>query len=306
VGLGRTFTIDNCYARGSLRDAVSGNSDLRCLAGGFIGDGWDEAIVNCWCAMSPFAAGGVYPVFGFGETSSPNHLRKGCYWDRDSSRIVLDNGGEGVMGKTTAQMKTHLTFDGWDFAGESVNGTADVWRMCTSGNDYPHLTWEHVQRGDFACPDGVGIDDLTRLAQDWLTHYPAPLMGADATGDEAVNFLDLAILAGNRVCRDEVDFGYVARLLDRWLAHDCVLGNNFCGNADIDHSGDVDFKDYATVVGNKVRLGDLRFGNVTWLADRWLKQGCNVTNNFCDSADIDRSGEVDFQDYAFLAGNWAK
>jgi len=32
------------------------------------------------------------------------------------------------------------------------------------GMDYPHLTWEYVRNGDFACPDGHGTDDLARLA----------------------------------------------------------------------------------------------------------------------------------------------
>ena len=87
-------------------------------------------------------------------------------------------------------MKTQSTFTeaGWDFLGETINGPNDIWRMCLDGVDYPRLTWEYVQGGDFACPDGVN-------GGDWLSTYSQALYGADANGDKEVTFADFAILA---------------------------------------------------------------------------------------------------------------
>jgi hypothetical protein len=47
------------------------------------------------------------------------------------------------VGKTTAEMKTASTFldAGWDFFGETANGTQDIWWI-DEGKDYPRLWWE--------------------------------------------------------------------------------------------------------------------------------------------------------------------
>jgi hypothetical protein len=47
-----------------------------------------------------------------------------------------------MVGKTTAEMQTQATFTaaGWDFLGESANGSLETWRMCTDGVDYARLT----------------------------------------------------------------------------------------------------------------------------------------------------------------------
>ena len=47
------------------------------------------------------------------------------------------------MGKTTAEMQTASTFldAGWDFVGETKNGTEDLWWI-DEGKDYPRLWWE--------------------------------------------------------------------------------------------------------------------------------------------------------------------
>jgi len=33
---------------------------------------------------------------------------------------------------------------GWDFVGESENGTDDIWMIC-EGKYYPRLQWEQIQ-----------------------------------------------------------------------------------------------------------------------------------------------------------------
>jgi len=64
----------------------------------------------------------------------------GCFWDTQSSGQTTSAGG---TGKTTAEMQTAKTFldAGWDFVGETANGTEDIWWIL-EGKDYPRLWWE--------------------------------------------------------------------------------------------------------------------------------------------------------------------
>ncbi len=70
----------------------------------------------------------------------------GCFWDTDINPDVNGFGNAyddpNVTGKTTAEMQTQSTFTdaGWDFIGESTNGTEDIW-YCDEPN-YPKFVWE--------------------------------------------------------------------------------------------------------------------------------------------------------------------
>jgi hypothetical protein len=102
VGFNDAGTVTQCYSTG----AVSGNSDV----GGLVG-------------YSP----GWYPVVA-------------SFWDTQTSGQATSAEG---TGKTTAEMQTQSTFTdaGWDFVGETKNGTADIWWI-DEGKDYPRLWWK--------------------------------------------------------------------------------------------------------------------------------------------------------------------
>ena len=182
-------SISNCFASGS----VTGNSSV----GGLVGDNYQGKVIRCYSAGKPTGTSSVGGLSGFKVTGG-NYEDTGNFWDTDTSGKLTSAMG---IGKTTALMMTLSTFTDanglWDFLGEATNGTDDYWRMCVDGVDYPRLTWEYIQDGDFACPDGVGFDDLQRFGDDWLLTYSTPFYGADANGDKTVNFLDFAILADN-------------------------------------------------------------------------------------------------------------
>ncbi|MHC4125938.1 MAG: fibronectin type III domain-containing protein, partial [Planctomycetota bacterium] len=112
-----------------------------------------------------------------------------CFWDVNTSDLDTSAGG---IGKTTEQMHTKSTFTdaGWDFLGESENGIADIWRLCSEGLDYPKLTCQFLS-GDFICPDGVDLLDLGVLTDNWLL----PVLSADLGPDGFVDFYDFAIFA---------------------------------------------------------------------------------------------------------------
>jgi len=131
-------TIVNCYSTGS----VSGNADVGGLVGanlplypdfsGITGD----TISNFYSTADITGNSGVgQPVvvdFGARVINS--------FWDTETSGQHTSAGGRG---KTTAGMQTASTFldAGWDFVGESVNGTEDIWWIL-EGQDYPRLIWE--------------------------------------------------------------------------------------------------------------------------------------------------------------------
>jgi len=162
VGYSRFGTIQNSYSTGSV-------SGIQCV-GGLVGRSRGD-IVNCYAGGS--VAGGQYvgglvgflggpivdcystghlihePIEGFGGNlrigglvgsgHSPEDILT-SFWDMEASGQTISFGG---TGKTTAEMQTVGIFleAGWDFMGETDNGTDDIWWM-TEGRDYPHLWWE--------------------------------------------------------------------------------------------------------------------------------------------------------------------
>ena len=174
-------TIINCYATGS----VGGDQAV----GGLVGSARNASISNCYAAGSvtgTYQVGGLLGWKDGGRVSSAYFLHPNDGGGPDNGR------GEPL---TEVQMRQQASFADCDFIGETANGTKDIWRMCADGVDYPRLTWEYVQVGDFACPDGVNAGDLKVLCEDWLSTYPQALYGADANGDNDVTFADFAILA---------------------------------------------------------------------------------------------------------------
>ncbi len=128
----------NCYARGS----VVGQWYVGGLAGsnGSGSHGRTGAIRNCYSITAGGSrSGGLLGADWGGEISN-------CFWDIETSGRTTSYGGEG---KTTAEMQSAGTFldAGWDFAGETENGTEDIWWIL-EGQDYPRLWWEPNQNGE--------------------------------------------------------------------------------------------------------------------------------------------------------------
>ena len=132
----------NCYATGP----VHGTTGSYTALGGLAGDN-SGTISNCY---STGAVSGA--TTGMGGLVGYNYdgTLTGCFWDKNTSGFTDGVGpgsssSAGVSGKTTAQMKTQATFTaaGWDFVGETANGTADIWTMPSAGG-YPILSWHNA------------------------------------------------------------------------------------------------------------------------------------------------------------------
>ena len=127
---GGTGTIINCYSTG----AVAGNDYVGGLAGG---SATGITITNCYATGAVSGNNYVGGMVGYDD----NGTTKASFWDVNTSGQATSAGGEG---KTTAEMKTLSTFTsaGWDFVGETANGTEDIWTIC-EGVNYPKFVWQN-------------------------------------------------------------------------------------------------------------------------------------------------------------------
>jgi hypothetical protein len=144
----------DCYSMAS----VSGRNNV----GGLVGVGavlhwcdwglWSTrcyssatSISRCYSTGAVTGESNVGGLVGSDERSEVQIAQ--CFWDTETSGQAVSAAG---TGKTTAEMQTAKTFleAGWDFAGETANGTEDIWWI-NEGKDYPRLWWE---AGDEASP----------------------------------------------------------------------------------------------------------------------------------------------------------
>lgn len=200
-GINREGNISNCYFSG----AVTGTSYSDAL-GGLCGVNMQGTISDCYSTgavtgeYSPTSIGGLC---GVNRSGSFNN----CFWDMETSGMTEGVGNEipdpnDVAGKTTTQMQMISTFTsaGWDFVGEEANGHEDHWRMCIDGVNYPKL-WHEYAAGDFACGDGVDMNDFSTLAETW----------ALSSGQSGYN--DRCDLIDN----DTIDIADLLSFSDEWL-----------------------------------------------------------------------------------------
>lgn len=237
--------VTNCYSTGSVN---SSSSSSTALAGGLAGAEYDSSsarIEKCYSTGAISATGSLIYKGGVLGSYGKSGTITGCFWDTNSSGTSDGVGNKdpdpaGVIGKTTAEMKTLSTFisAGWDFIWESINGTNDYWRMCVSEPDYPRLTWEYSP-SDFVCPDGVDFYDLAIFADQWLLEK----LSYDINGDGIVNFLDFAVFANDW----QGDMNDLADFASQWLKPSAY-------NADIAPApagdGIVNFLDFAVFAEN--------------------------------------------------------
>ncbi|MBM4104554.1 MAG: hypothetical protein FJ263_11030 [Planctomycetes bacterium] len=188
-------TISNCYSMGAS-SSTSMYTGSYAYAGGLVGCS-NLAVEKCFSTGTVSVSGNAASyhggLIGYIESGSVTD----SFWDTQTSSRTASAGG---AGKTTAQMKTLLTYTsaGWDFMNETANGTNDYWRMCVDGVDYPQLNWQSID-SDFACPDGVNVEDLDYFVGQWLmsncTSNNNYCGGVDINLSGIVNLVDFSAFA---------------------------------------------------------------------------------------------------------------
>jgi len=105
------------------------------------------------CSYSAGAVSGIQKVGGLVGDNWGDGTVTSCLWDIETSGLInmcgIESSGatgcDDSDGKTTIEMQTESTFldAGWDFVGETANGTEDIWWIL-EGQDYPRLWWELI------------------------------------------------------------------------------------------------------------------------------------------------------------------
>lgn len=132
--------VTDCYSR-------SGVTASTFYVGGLVGCNINS-VIRCYSTgMVRDTEDGIGGLVGSNDYNRPPRLAWGraanaCFWDTETSGQATSDGG---VGKTTADMQTARTFldAGWDFVGETANGTEDIWWIL-EGQDYPRLWWELI------------------------------------------------------------------------------------------------------------------------------------------------------------------
>ena len=194
LGLNSGGFVDDCYTAAE----VSAES----CAGGAVGYNgpschcavYQAGVVNRCYAAGPVSggnAGGLVGVDDRGEVVN-------SFWNTEASGWTASAGGEGRTTSQMADASLYLTA-GWDFVGEKVNGTWDVWYMPAVG-DGPRLAWELVD-GDFNADVQVNFRDFSLLAARWRQ-------------EDSMDAPD----SGYSVPDGVVDLDDLARFVEVWLA----------------------------------------------------------------------------------------
>ncbi|MHC4808354.1 MAG: GLUG motif-containing protein, partial [Planctomycetota bacterium] len=185
-------TITNCYATGSV--LASGTEWWPGIGGGLVGENsWGGTISNCYSAGSVIVTAEVGGLVGENRGEVVD-----SFWDTQTSGQATSDAG---TSKTTAELQVASTFTeaGWDFVGESVNGTEDIWSICEETN-YPRLGLQ-IPAGDFVCPDGITIEDFVFFIEHWGDYNCDPnndyCQGTDLDFSGTVDAGDLEILLEN-------------------------------------------------------------------------------------------------------------
>jgi formylglycine-generating enzyme required for sulfatase activity len=174
--------------------AVRGNDDVA----GIVGNMETGVISECYSAGAVGGKSDVGGVLGFG----PSVTVVKCLWNAEVCGQTTSAAGEG---KTPAQMQTTQTFldAGWDFVGETANGTDDVWWI-REGQDYPRLSWEgpagivltHIPAGTFqmGARDGVGNDSARPVHTVALDSFQ--ISQCEITNAQYTEYLNRAMIDG--------------------------------------------------------------------------------------------------------------
>jgi len=139
------------YNKGAISDCYStGSASGRQYVGGFCAD-------NRGTISDSYSTGSVSGNNSYGGFCGryTEGIISGCFWDIETSNKTTSFGGTGI--NTEAMQRRSIFIDaGWDFSGERVNGTNDIWsmsgypvfrRQVDSDNDGINDTWELAKFG---------------------------------------------------------------------------------------------------------------------------------------------------------------
>jgi The GLUG motif len=126
IGETRDGNVSNCFSTGAVEGVY--------WIGGLIGVADEDSVSHCYSLGTVTGEGFSGGLIGDGTIDWVS-----VFWNMETSGLTKSDGGTGL---TTAEMQNMETYleAGWDFVGESANGTAETWQMPPEGG-YPRLSF---------------------------------------------------------------------------------------------------------------------------------------------------------------------
>lgn len=297
--------VTDCYSEAE----VYGNIEV----GGLIGCNWDADITNCYATGQVSGTSEIGGLLGIKYSGTITN----SFWD---SEIGGPDNGLGIP-YNTEFMQTYSTYTSWDFE--------NVWDMCDGS--YPRLQWQPRNIADIVCPDGVEINDLITLCDEWLSGHKASDIAPDDC-DGFVDYYDWAIFAGawlgingdgnyNAACDiwpvggdDSIDINDLGIFINDWLSHSACLADI----ADDGCDGFVNYYDWTIFASAWLSTdtdgnwnatcdiwpaggdGVIDAGDLNIFIGEWLSNNACVSNFAPDAND----GYVDLRDFAVFGQYW--
>jgi sugar lactone lactonase YvrE len=175
--------ISNCYSTGNVT-GLTGSSTLGGLAG--INSGGH--IINCYSTAN---VSGTSSLGGL--TGDNNGTISSCYFLNTSS----PKNGYGIP-LTSSQLKQKSSFFGWDFVGETKNGSDDIW-MIFKSRSCPILWWEKILQINKCSVTAGKKEDTDKIAFSGLMTATAEDFNI-AAGSSNDNFIWITISCEGMNC----------------------------------------------------------------------------------------------------------
>ena len=151
-------SVNNCYSNTQVI-RLAGSTDLN--IGSFCGRLYIGTITKCYTTGAVVYQGTTNPTNkGFVGSVGATITMSGNFWNTETTGQTSTSGT--ATGLTKTQMRTLLTFTNasWDFLGESVNGTEDIWGInAVLNSGYPFLSWEGFSHRPSPFAGGIGTTD---------------------------------------------------------------------------------------------------------------------------------------------------
>ncbi len=268
---GVTGTLRGRIEASYVKGQVVGSKEVGGFAGrstGQIVDSYAQAAVTGYKYTGGFVGllyngGSVWRCYATHNTSvQPSQAENFVGWS-DTGVVTASFWDGSRINIEEMMISDTYTAAGWDFVDEIQNGQNDLWDICEE-MDFPRLSWQNWPAGDWICPEGVDIYDLTILFEHWLARIPSADLAGEVQ-DGIVNFKDLVAM-GEAWGTKPGEPSWNARC-DIWP-----------------DSGD----------------GFVDIFDLTSLAENWLRGGKIIA----DIGDTGPDGIVNFIDWALFAGAW--
>jgi hypothetical protein len=162
--IGTSASVTGCYSSGVVYGFNNAGGMVGYLTSGRVANSynWASVIRRSGSSGTVFGsfAGYVsatieycYTTGGVSVIDGTNLTGKGFAGNTAGSPVFTSNffntsttsqsTATGATGKTTAEMKSQITYTGWDFMSETTNGTNDYWGINPAANNgYPFLSWQ--------------------------------------------------------------------------------------------------------------------------------------------------------------------